>query len=165
MINVISFLFAIGVGFGLSFWICGSILEKSNNIGDSKGDRADYQAYVNFTSREDRISNSERQTYSSKHSQPIEGATQGPSGSERVRRLSDEEIANTMQLPKKKLKLRLRRPYQGPLPDSTTPKTSSRDGRVSSIRMIPAEFSSRLAETSNSRPGRRVQHFVQLFER
>lgn len=114
MINVISFLFAIGVGFGLSFWICGSILEKSNNIGDSKGDRADYQAYVNFTSREDRISNSERQTYSSKHSQPIEGATQGPSGSERVRRLSDEEIAKYDAAAKKEAEAKAKAPLSRP---------------------------------------------------
>ena len=115
MINIISFLFAIGVGFGLSFWIFGTILEKSNNIGDSIGDKADYQAYVNFTSREDRISNSERQTYSSRHSQPIEGASQGPSGSEQVRRLSDEEIAKYDAAAKKEaeVKVPVSRPAAG----------------------------------------------------
>ena len=43
MIEMISFLFAIGVGFGLSCLIFGSMLDKSNNIGDSRGSANDYR--------------------------------------------------------------------------------------------------------------------------
>ena len=110
MVNLFSFLFAIGVGFGLSCWIFGTMLEKSNNIGDSKGDRADYQAYVNFTSRQDRLSNSERKSFSSMYSRPIEGASQGPAGSERVRRLSDEELAKYEQASRKESQKPVQKP-------------------------------------------------------
>ena len=38
IIDLIALLFAIGVGFGLSCWILGTLLENSNSFGDNKGD-------------------------------------------------------------------------------------------------------------------------------
>ena len=35
MIDFLSFVLALGVGFGVSCWIFGTLLDKSNNIGDS----------------------------------------------------------------------------------------------------------------------------------
>ena len=37
IIDLIALLFAIGVGFGLSCWILGTLLENSNSFGDNKG--------------------------------------------------------------------------------------------------------------------------------
>ena len=92
MVNFLSFLFAIGLGFGLSCWICGTLLEKSNNIGDSRGENRDYDAYVQFTTRKDRLTNKEKGTFPSMYSIRIDDASTGPSGSEQVRRLSKEEL-------------------------------------------------------------------------
>lgn len=91
MLNGISLLFALGLGFGLSFWIFGTMLDKSNNIGDSMGSKFDYDARVHFTARRDRMSNSERQTFCSMYAERIDEG--GPGGTELVRRLSPEERA------------------------------------------------------------------------
>ena len=92
MINVMAFLFATGLGFGLSCWIFGTILDKSNNIGDSRGKNTDYKAYVTFTARKDKLSNAERDGFSARYAERIDSPSAGPSGSEFVRRLTDEEI-------------------------------------------------------------------------
>ena len=60
MINFFAGLFALAFGFGLAFWICGNKLNKSNNIGDSRGGVSDYKAYVSFTARKDRLNKEER---------------------------------------------------------------------------------------------------------
>ena len=92
MTDILAFLFAIGLGFGLSCWIFGTILDKSNNIGDSRGKINDYRAYVTFTARKDRMSKSERDSFSARYAEKIDIPSSGPSGSELVRRLTDEEI-------------------------------------------------------------------------
>ena len=91
MIDFLSFVFALGVGFGVSCWIFGTMLDKSNNIGDSMGSKYDYDARVHFTARRDRMSNSERQTFCSMYAERIDEG--GPGGTELVRRLSPEERA------------------------------------------------------------------------
>ena len=93
MVNVVSFLFAIGVGFGLSCWIFGTLLDKSNNLGDSRGDKYEYKAFVNFTARRDKLSDSERNTFCSMYAENIDSGSAGPRGSEAVRRLTPEELA------------------------------------------------------------------------
>lgn len=93
MADVISFLFAIGVGFGLSCWIFGTLLDKSNNIGDSRGNKYEYRAFVNFTARRDKMSDSERNSFCSMYAENIGSGSAGPSGAERVRRLTPEELA------------------------------------------------------------------------
>ena len=92
MINFISFLFAIGVGFGLSFFIYGTLLDKSNNIGDSKGDKGTYGVHVNYTMKRDRLNNTEKNSFSSTYAKRIDNLTASPNGNELVRRLSDEEL-------------------------------------------------------------------------
>ena len=44
MAEFLAGLLALGFGFGLAFWICGNMLNKSNNIGDSRGDGKTYNA-------------------------------------------------------------------------------------------------------------------------
>ena len=91
MVELLAFLFASGLGFGLSCWIFGSILQKSNSHGDSHGSKLDYGVNVHFTSRKDHMSNNERDTYTRWYANPILD-TAAPSGTQRVRRLSDVEL-------------------------------------------------------------------------
>ena len=85
-----SCLLALGFGFGLAFWICGSMLDRSNNIGDSRGDGATYNAETTFTSRNNRMDRSASKEYF-KQSAVWKGDTKGPAGYEQVRRLTEEE--------------------------------------------------------------------------
>ena len=63
MIDFLALLFASGVGFGLSCWIFGTVLEKSNNIGDYRGMKSDYRAYVHFRMRKDKMSKGEYESF------------------------------------------------------------------------------------------------------
>ncbi len=91
MIDFISFLFAIGVGFGLSFWIFGTLLDKSNNIGDSKGAKYEYNTEIEITSRSDKMTKSESDSYIHYHAVIYDDDGQ-PNGTDLVRRLSKEEL-------------------------------------------------------------------------
>lgn len=93
MIGFISLVFAIGVGFGLSCWIFGTLLEKSNNIGDSRGDRFEYNARVTYTARRDKLLKDEWQSFTSMYAENIDAGYASPKGSELVRRLTPEELA------------------------------------------------------------------------
>ena len=86
------FLLISGVGFGLSCWIFGTLLYKSNNLGDSHGDKLDYGVMVRFTSRRDMLSGQEKTSYTASHAKRIDNANSGPKGTELVRRLTPEEI-------------------------------------------------------------------------
>ena len=90
MLELVSFLFAIGVGFGTSCWIFGTLLNKSNNIGDSKGAKYEYNTNVNITSRSDRMSKSESETYIHYHAVKFDDSGE-PKGTDLVRKLTDEE--------------------------------------------------------------------------
>lgn len=90
MLELVSFLFAIGVGFGTSCWIFGTLLNKSNNIGDSKGAKYEYNTNVNITSRSDRMSKSESETYIHYHAVKFDDSYE-PKGTDLVRKLTDEE--------------------------------------------------------------------------
>ena len=92
MIGFLSFIFALGLGFGISCWIYGTLLNKSNNLGDSKGDRREYGISVLFTARKDRLSSSERNSFCATYARRIDDQETNPSGTEQVRRLTDEEI-------------------------------------------------------------------------
>ncbi len=85
-----SCLLALGFGFGLAFWICGSMLDKSNNIGDSRGDSATYNAETVFTSKCNRMDRSAGEAYF-KQNATWKADTKGPAGYEQVRRLTEEE--------------------------------------------------------------------------
>lgn len=91
MVEFISFLFAIGVGFGLSCWIFGTLLDKSNNIGDSKGAKYEYNTEIEITSRSDKMTKSESDSYIHYHAVIYDDDGQ-PAGTELVRRLSEEEL-------------------------------------------------------------------------
>ena len=91
MLDFVSFLFAIGVGFGLSFWIFGTLLDKSNNIGDSKGAKYEYDTEINITSRTDKMSKSESESYIHYHAVIYDDDGQ-PKGTDLARRLSPEEL-------------------------------------------------------------------------
>lgn len=90
MLELVSFLFAIGVGFGTSCWIFGTLLNKSNNIGDSKGAKYEYNTNVNITSRSDSMSKSESETYIHYHAVKFDDSYE-PKGTDLVRKLTDEE--------------------------------------------------------------------------
>ena len=96
---VIAFLLTAGVGFGLSCWIFGTLLYKSNNLGDSHGDKTDYGISVTFTSRRDMLSGQEKNSYTASHAKRIDNADSGPKGSELVRRLTKEEIEQYNKVP------------------------------------------------------------------
>ena len=89
--DVVSFIFALGLGFGIACWACGTLLDKSNNIGDSTGTKDIYGVHVHFTC-ERRLSNNETNTFCANHDKPIEGENNAPRGSELVHRLSEEEL-------------------------------------------------------------------------
>lgn len=91
MLDLVSFLFAIGVGFGLSFWVFGTLLDKSNNIGDSKGAKYEYDTEINITSRTDKMSKSESESYIHYHAVIYDDDGQ-PKGTDLARRLSPEEL-------------------------------------------------------------------------
>lgn len=97
MVGLLAFLFASGLGFGLSFWIFGTLLERSNNIGDSRGTSNDYRAYVNYTARRDKMSKSERESFCNMYGEDISVPSAEPKGSEKVRRLTEEEIERYRQ--------------------------------------------------------------------
>ena len=89
--DVLSFIFALGLGFGIACWACGTLLDKSNNIGDSTGNKDIYGVHVHFTC-ERRLGNNETNTFCANHDKPIEGENNAPRGSELVHRLSEEEL-------------------------------------------------------------------------
>ena len=89
MIDILSWILAAGVGFGISCWIFGNLLDKSNNIGDYKGDRGDYNAYVNFKVTR-QISKTEQSSFLHYHAEKIDTSLD-PQGTELVRRMTDEE--------------------------------------------------------------------------
>ena len=89
--DVLAFIFAIGLGFGLACWACGTLLDKSNNIGDSVGSKDIYGIYVHFTC-ERRLDKKEIGTFCISHAKPIEGENNAPNGSELVHRLTPEEL-------------------------------------------------------------------------
>ena len=90
MIDILAFLLASGVGFGLSCWIFGTLLDKSNNMGDYKGERREYNAFANFKVRSDKMNKSEYSSFLYRYSERIDNGS-GPSGTQLVRRMTDEE--------------------------------------------------------------------------
>lgn len=93
MTDVIAFVIALGFGFGLSLWIFSTVLEKSNNIGDSVGGRSAYKAYAKFTVRRDKMSNVDRDCFLHQYARAFAANERGPEGQDIVRRLTPEEIA------------------------------------------------------------------------
>ena len=63
MVDFLAFIFACGLGFGVAFWIAASILNKSNNFGDSHADTSYYSAGANITCRDRLTSVAAREGY------------------------------------------------------------------------------------------------------
>jgi hypothetical protein len=93
VIELIVCLSSVGFGFGLSCWIFGNIIDKSNNFGDNLRTNRDYRAFIHFTYRKDRLSYQERKSFCTMHAVKIDAPSSGPDGNDLVRRLSNEEIA------------------------------------------------------------------------
>lgn len=93
MTDVIAFIIALGFGFGLSLWIFASLLEKSNNKGDSVGGKSAYKAFANFTVKKDKMSNVDRDCFLNQYARAFAANERGPEGKDIVRRLTPEEIA------------------------------------------------------------------------
>ncbi len=90
MINFFAGIFALAFGIGLSLWICGSKLDKSNNIGDSRGDGETYKAEAVFTSKCNRMEKSAYRTYV-QHNLIKYDDSNDPADKDQVRRLTEEE--------------------------------------------------------------------------
>lgn len=90
MINFIAGLLALGFGLGLAFWICGTKLDKSNNIGDSRGDGKTYNADTTFTAKCNRMDRAWSREYLAQHA-TRQDDTGGPAGQDQVRRLTEDE--------------------------------------------------------------------------
>ena len=90
MIEFFAGVLALGFGFGLSLLICSSKLNKSNNLGDSRGNSQTYHAEAKFTSTCDNMDRSAADAFFNlnavKRSAPDEKTMNAP-----VRRLTDEE--------------------------------------------------------------------------
>lgn len=101
MAEFLAGLLALGFGFGLAFWICGNKLDKSNNIGDSRGDGATYHADIKFTSTCDRMEKSASKAYFNLNATTKEDST-AKMNQEPVRRLTEEERKERAAEQKKK---------------------------------------------------------------
>lgn len=93
MTDIIAFIIALGFGFGLSLWIFASLLEKSNNKGDSVGGKSAYKAFAKFTVKKDKMSNVDRDCFLHQYARAFAANERGPEGQDIVRRLTPEEIA------------------------------------------------------------------------
>ena len=101
MAEIFAGLLALGFGFGLAFWICGNMLNKSNNIGDSRGDLKTYNGEVKFTSICNSMEKSAGEAYFREHATIRKDLTDKDSY-EPVRRLTEEERKEHAKEMKKK---------------------------------------------------------------
>ncbi len=90
MAEILAGLLALGFGVGLALHICGSKLNKSNNIGDSRGDGATYHAETKFTATSNQMEKSASQAFFNLHASKWEDPT-AKLNQEPVRRLTEEE--------------------------------------------------------------------------
>ena len=93
IIYLIVLVFALGLGLGLTCLIMGTIIDKTNNIGDSRGTNDDYKAYIHFTARKDKLTNNEEKELLSTYYVKNEDPSSEPEGRDLVRRLSGKELA------------------------------------------------------------------------
>ena len=93
IIYLIILVFALGLGLGLTCLIMGTIIDKTNNIGDSRGTNDDYKAYIHFTARKDKLTNNEEKEFLSTYCVKNEDPSSEPEGRDLVRRLSGKELA------------------------------------------------------------------------
>lgn len=87
----LAILLAPGLGFGLVCFIFAKLLEKSNDLGDSKGDAAFYTNGILFNTRKDRINNSEKNTFADQYCVQINRKYIEPDGSKEVHVFTDKD--------------------------------------------------------------------------
>ena len=90
MAEFLAALLALGFGFGLALHICGGKLNKSNNIGDSRGDGATYHAETKFTSTCNGMEKSAATSFFNSYASKREDPT-AKNNFEPVRKLTEEE--------------------------------------------------------------------------
>lgn len=61
IINFLAAIFGAGLGFGLAFFIAATILNKNNNLGDSRGEDYLYSGGVSFSDRDDKLRTGDKQ--------------------------------------------------------------------------------------------------------
>ena len=93
IIYLIILVFALGSGLGLTCLIMGTIIDKTNNIGDSRGTNDDYKAHIHFTARKDKLTRKEEKEFLGTYGVKNEDPTSEPEGRDLVRRLSGKELA------------------------------------------------------------------------
>ena len=81
---------ALGLGFGLACWICGNMLNSSNNIGASRGDGKTYKAKLTITSTCNNMDRSASNAYYNANARKVDNPN-APSDQAEVRRLTEEE--------------------------------------------------------------------------
>ncbi len=84
---IVALIFGSGVGIGMAFLICASMLKKSNDIGDSVGDAKEYTEGAVFTVQTKRLSYSEREGFSDRNEIPIRLLYEEPSDNDEVRKI------------------------------------------------------------------------------
>lgn len=98
MIDFFAGLLALGFGFGLACWICGKMLDRSNNLGDSHGDSKEYNVAAIFTHSCDNVSNSDGLAFFDLYAYKKEISDADDKA--RVRRMTDEERKNNRKAPR-----------------------------------------------------------------
>ena len=76
--GVVAFILAIGLGFGLACLIFASLLDKSNDIGNSIGTASTYSEGVVFDRRVDRMKKEERESFGSTYTLDEKYIDKGP---------------------------------------------------------------------------------------
>lgn len=84
---IIAFIFGSGVGTGMAFLICASMLKKSNDIGDSVGEAKEYTEGAVFTVQTKRLGHAERECFSNLNEIPIRSLYEEPSDTDEVHKL------------------------------------------------------------------------------
>lgn len=84
-----AFIFGTGLGFGLALYIAASLLNKNNNLGDSKGQANLYSSGVTFTDKTDRmgVTEKKRQEYVDQHSPKVPAYPTAPRGKQQVEKM------------------------------------------------------------------------------
>ena len=89
--DFLAILLAPGLGFGLVCFIFAKLLANSNDLGDSTGDAAFYTDGILFNTRKDRISNSEKNSFTGEYYVPINRKYAEPDGSKEVHVFTDKD--------------------------------------------------------------------------
>ena len=87
--GVLSFVLAIGLGFGLACLIFASLLSKSNDIGNSIGDAAHYTVGISYDRSVDRLKRDERDTFGTGYFRDEELAKPEPDSNKLVEKKSN----------------------------------------------------------------------------